>query len=211
MEKIRSGRDASTGHIFRSTLSHYWTFRDGTTSLSANPQKSYATAGTYNVSLRVRDNNGVYNTEYTTATLTSASITLGSANSKTAAVVGQAPILMLDQCRFPTRKVSIAIPMLETIRQILSIRVDYSCILLHRLLVSSLGLKYAGFSGSAAIQLLPRAAKTFLSVAGIPVTELMISVLLWLLQPRLIQPVGVRGAVHQINGGLNRGLEAQES
>lgn len=47
-----------------------WNFGDGTTSTLAQPAKSYTTAGTYNVSLRVRDNSGYWSGyTYTTATI----------------------------------------------------------------------------------------------------------------------------------------------
>jgi RHS repeat-associated protein len=47
-----------------------WNFGDGTTSTLASPSKAYAAAGTYNVSLRVRDNSGLWSTySYTTATV----------------------------------------------------------------------------------------------------------------------------------------------
>ncbi|MBL8300699.1 MAG: proprotein convertase P-domain-containing protein, partial [Rhodanobacteraceae bacterium] len=42
--------------------SRTWAFGDGTTSTSTNPSKTYATAGTYNVSLTVTDNGGLTNT-----------------------------------------------------------------------------------------------------------------------------------------------------
>ncbi|HJQ31665.1 MAG TPA: PKD domain-containing protein, partial [Pyrinomonadaceae bacterium] len=47
-----------------------WNFGDGTTSTLASPAKAYAAAGTYNVSLRVRDNSGLWSDyAYTTATI----------------------------------------------------------------------------------------------------------------------------------------------
>ena len=55
-----------------SIVSYLWNFGDGGTSTSVTPQHAYAAAGTYNVSLRVRDNDLVYNTAYTTATISAA-------------------------------------------------------------------------------------------------------------------------------------------
>ncbi|HWW74610.1 MAG TPA: PKD domain-containing protein, partial [Pyrinomonadaceae bacterium] len=50
--------------------SYSWNFGDGTTSTLMSPTKTYAAAGTYNVSLRVRDNSGLWSTySYTTATV----------------------------------------------------------------------------------------------------------------------------------------------
>ena len=47
-----------------------WNFGDGTTSTLAAPSKIYSAAGTYNVSLRVRDNSGYWSEyNYTTATI----------------------------------------------------------------------------------------------------------------------------------------------
>ncbi len=47
-----------------------WNFGDGTTSTLASPTKAYSAAGTYNVSLRVRDNSGYWSGySYTTATV----------------------------------------------------------------------------------------------------------------------------------------------
>lgn len=47
-----------------------WNFGDGTTSTLAQPAKAYSAAGTYNVSLRVRDNSGYWSGyTYTTATI----------------------------------------------------------------------------------------------------------------------------------------------
>jgi PKD repeat protein len=58
------------------TLAAYlWAFGDGSTSTLANPSKSYATAGTYAVSLRVTDNQGASTTATTTATATDGGIT----------------------------------------------------------------------------------------------------------------------------------------
>jgi len=53
-------------------ISYLWNFGDGTTSTTMNPQKAYAAAGTYNVSLRVRDNSLAYNYGYTTVTVSAA-------------------------------------------------------------------------------------------------------------------------------------------
>nr|MDQ3806303.1 PKD domain-containing protein [Acidobacteriota bacterium] len=47
-----------------------WNFGDGTTSTLASPAKAYASPGSYSVSLRVRDNSGLWSTiRYTTATV----------------------------------------------------------------------------------------------------------------------------------------------
>jgi RHS repeat-associated protein len=47
-----------------------WNFGDGTSSTLASPSKSYASPGTYSVSLRVRDNSGYWSSySYTTATI----------------------------------------------------------------------------------------------------------------------------------------------
>ena len=46
-----------------------WNFGDGTTSTLASPSKAYAAAGSYTVSLRVRDNSGLWST-YTSTTAT---------------------------------------------------------------------------------------------------------------------------------------------
>jgi RHS repeat-associated protein len=47
-----------------------WNFGDGTISTLAAPSKAYAAAGTYSVSLRVRDNSGLWSAfAYTTATI----------------------------------------------------------------------------------------------------------------------------------------------
>jgi len=45
--------------------SRSWNFGDGTTSTATNPTKTYAAAGTYNVSLTVTDNGGLTNTKTT--------------------------------------------------------------------------------------------------------------------------------------------------
>lgn len=50
--------------------SYSWNFGDGTTSTLMNPTHAYASAGSYTVSLRVRDNLGAYSSfNYTTATV----------------------------------------------------------------------------------------------------------------------------------------------
>ena len=56
-----------------SIASRSWNFGDGTTSTLANPTKTYATAGTYDVTLTVTDNGGLTHTKTT-------SVTVGSAN-----------------------------------------------------------------------------------------------------------------------------------
>jgi PKD repeat protein len=50
--------------------SYAWSFGDGATGTGVNPMHTYATAGTYNVSLTVTDNAGLTNTASTTATIT---------------------------------------------------------------------------------------------------------------------------------------------
>ena len=57
-----------------SIASRSWNFGDGTTSTAANPSKTYATAGTYTVTLTVTDNGGATNTK-------SQSVTVGSASN----------------------------------------------------------------------------------------------------------------------------------
>ncbi len=59
-----------------SIASRAWNFGDGTTSTSANPSKTYATAGTYTVSLTVTDNGGLTNTK-------TQSLTVGTNQTKT--------------------------------------------------------------------------------------------------------------------------------
>ena len=51
--------------------SYSWSFGDGATSTAANPSHTYASAGTYNVSLTVTDNSGATDTDQTTAVITS--------------------------------------------------------------------------------------------------------------------------------------------
>lgn len=55
-----------------SISSYLWNFGDGTTSASQNPSHTYVSAGTYNVSLTVTDNEGATNSNATTATITPA-------------------------------------------------------------------------------------------------------------------------------------------
>lgn len=52
------------------TISYLWNFGDGTTSTSASPSKTYATTGTYNVTLTVTDGWGKATTVAKTITLT---------------------------------------------------------------------------------------------------------------------------------------------
>lgn len=47
-----------------------WNFGDGSSSTSANPNHTYSTAGTYNVTLTVTDNDGATHSTTTTATIT---------------------------------------------------------------------------------------------------------------------------------------------
>ncbi|MCU7797598.1 MAG: PKD domain-containing protein [Candidatus Thiodiazotropha sp. (ex Myrtea spinifera)] len=52
------------------TIATYaWNFGDGNTSNAANPNHTYAAAGTYNVSLTVTDNGGAIDSDVTTATI----------------------------------------------------------------------------------------------------------------------------------------------
>jgi PKD repeat protein len=53
-----------------SIASRNWSFGDGTNSTAANPSKTYAAAGTYNVSLTVTDNGGATNTKSGSVTVT---------------------------------------------------------------------------------------------------------------------------------------------
>lgn len=57
-----------------SIASYAWTFGDGGTSTLANPSHTYTTAGTYNVSLTVTDNEGETGTSSTTATITTVQV-----------------------------------------------------------------------------------------------------------------------------------------
>ena len=54
--------------------SRSWNFGDGTTSTATSPNKTYTTAGTYNVTLTVTDNGGATNSK-------SSSVTVGSTNT----------------------------------------------------------------------------------------------------------------------------------
>ena len=56
-----------------SIASRSWAFGDGTTSTTANPSKTYAAAGTYNVTLTVTDNGGLTHSK-------TAAVTVGSPN-----------------------------------------------------------------------------------------------------------------------------------
>ncbi len=57
------------------TLSAYtWDFGDGTTATGANPSHTYTTEGTYNVTLTVTDNDGVMDSDSTTATIGSGNL-----------------------------------------------------------------------------------------------------------------------------------------
>jgi PKD repeat protein len=51
--------------------SRSWNFGDGTTSTATNPSKTYAAAGTYNVTLTVTDNGGATNSKTSSVTVTS--------------------------------------------------------------------------------------------------------------------------------------------
>jgi len=56
-----------------SIASRAWDFGDGSTSTLANPTKTYAAAGTYNVKLTVTDNGGLTHSKTTAVTVGSAS------------------------------------------------------------------------------------------------------------------------------------------
>ncbi|MGB5563781.1 MAG: PKD domain-containing protein, partial [Sedimenticolaceae bacterium] len=73
---------AGSGDSDGTIASYNWTFGDGNTSISANPNHSYATAGVYNVSLAVTDNQGAAASDSATATITvaTASCTPGDLN-----------------------------------------------------------------------------------------------------------------------------------
>lgn len=60
-----SGSSDSDGTI----TGYLWDFGDGNSSTAANPSHTYASAGTYNVSLTVTDNGGLQDTDNTTATI----------------------------------------------------------------------------------------------------------------------------------------------
>jgi len=62
--------DSSTD-VDGTIASRSWNFGDGTTSTATNPSKTYAAAGTYNVSLTVTDNSGATNTRTTAVTVSS--------------------------------------------------------------------------------------------------------------------------------------------
>jgi chitodextrinase len=77
-------------------VSRSWSFGDNTTSTATSPSKSYAAAGTYNVTLTVRDNGG------STAT-TSRSVVLG-ASAPPSAYFGSACVKL--SCSFTDRSVA---------------------------------------------------------------------------------------------------------
>jgi PKD repeat protein len=56
--------------------SRSWSFGDGGTSTAQNPSRTYAAAGTYNVTLTVTDNNGAAGTTVKAVTVTSASVNI---------------------------------------------------------------------------------------------------------------------------------------
>jgi PKD repeat protein len=58
-----------------SIVSYAWTFGDGATSSDASPQHSYATGGTYDVSLTVVDDRGASNTKTTGVTVVDPDVT----------------------------------------------------------------------------------------------------------------------------------------
>ena len=61
---------AGSGDPDGSTLSYAWAFGDGTTSLLANPSKTYTDDGSFSVRLIVKDPSGVADTAFTTVTTT---------------------------------------------------------------------------------------------------------------------------------------------
>ena len=65
--------------------SRSWAFGDGTTSTTANPSKTYAAAGTYNVTLTVTDNGGLTHSKTSAVTVSSGS---GNVLSNGVAVTG---------------------------------------------------------------------------------------------------------------------------
>lgn len=88
-------------------VSYSWTFGDGATSNQANPSHTYATAGTYNVSLIVTDNDGADGVDSTTANIAAAPanvITVSSVRWRegTLRIVGTAP--------FEERTVRVSLP-----------------------------------------------------------------------------------------------------
>ena len=70
-----------------SIVSYAWTFGDGNSSVSANPQHVYASAGNYTVSLTVTDDQGASHSASTTA-----SISGGSSNGLVDACATQGPV-----------------------------------------------------------------------------------------------------------------------
>ncbi|RJF73203.1 PKD domain-containing protein [Deinococcus cavernae] len=70
-----------------SIASYAWNFGDGTTSTLANPTKTYSAAGTYNVTLTVKDNGGLTST--TTQSVTVSGGTTGSTTYTGNFVAGQ--------------------------------------------------------------------------------------------------------------------------
>ncbi len=66
--------DTSTDPQGNGTItSRSWNFGDGTTSTATNPSKTYSAAGTYTVSLTVKDNGGLSNTKSASVTVSSSS------------------------------------------------------------------------------------------------------------------------------------------
>ncbi|HSX63051.1 MAG TPA: M14 family zinc carboxypeptidase, partial [Tahibacter sp.] len=66
-----------------SIASRSWNFGDGTTSTVTNPSKTYATAGTYSVTLTVTDNGGATNTKTSSVTVGATGMTLENGVPKT--------------------------------------------------------------------------------------------------------------------------------
>ena len=52
-----------------SPLTYFWNFQDGTNSTSQNPQHTFTSAGIYNVSFKVTDNDGDISTDYVLITV----------------------------------------------------------------------------------------------------------------------------------------------